>query len=109
MTITSDQSQVCLDAVTNCEHVLRQLRNNKIFSPHIENLLNECARICMGTYYAITNRSVNASQMAVLCIGICEECADVCAKIDDKLFQQCAEACRYCSHNMYDLAIESLD
>ena len=109
MTIISNQSQVCLDAVANCENVLSGLADRKPLSSQILKVLNECAQICMGTFYAIRNHSVNASRLAILCIGICEECADVCDGIDHVLFKQCAQACRYCSLSMNDLARNSLE
>ena len=107
MTIASDQSQVCLDAVSACEILLRETGNKKRLSQPIIKLLDECAHICMGTFYAIQSVSVNASSLALLCMGICEECAEACDLFNDALFKQCAQACRYCSFIMYDLAIES--
>lgn len=109
MTLESDYSQVCLDALINCEQLLTKTSNSKLLSPKIEKLLNECAHICMGTFYAIKYSSVNAPQMAVLCIGICEECAEACENFKDCWFERCAEACRNCSNNMYELAIQSFD
>ena len=109
MTIISNQSQVCLDAVANCENVLAGVAGRKPLSSKILKVLNECAQICMGTFYAIRNHSVNASRLAILCIGICEECADVCDSIDNILFKQCAQACRYCSLSMNDLASNGLE
>jgi hypothetical protein len=109
MTTISDQSQVCLDAVVNCENVLAGLGDKKPLSSQILKLLNECAQICMGTFYAIRNHSVNASQLAILCIGICDECAEVCDGIDNILFKQCAQACRYCSNSMNDMAGDGLE
>lgn len=107
MTIASDQSQVCLDTISSCDTLLKELDNQKILFQPVIKLLHECAHICMGTFYAIKHHSVNASSLALLCLGICEECAEVCDGFNDILFKQCAQACRYCSHSMYDLAIES--
>ena len=50
MTIASDQSQVCLDAVSACEILLRETGNKKRLSQPIIKLLDECAHICMGTF-----------------------------------------------------------
>jgi hypothetical protein len=108
MTI-SNQSQVCLDAVVNCENVLAGLGDKKPLSSQVLKLLNECAQICMGTFYEIRNHSVNVSQLAILCIGVCDKCAEVCDSIDNILFKQCAQACRYCSNSMNELASNGLE
>ena len=109
MTIISDHSQVCLDAFINCEHLLTHVGKKGIkLSSHIAKLLNECAHICVGTFYAIKNRSVNTAQLALLCVGICDECAEVCDMIDSNEFKQCAQACRYCSNTVSKLAAVDL-
>ena len=103
MTIAAHHTQVCLDAFINCEHLLAEKKTSLSFQ--IAKLLNECAHICIGTFHAIKNQSVNTSQLALLCIGICDECAEVCDAVDNKLFKQCAQACRYCSNCMGDIAL----
>ena len=109
MTIESDQSQVCLDAFFSCQLLLKTLAGKENFPIKINVLLNECAHICVGTFYAIKHASVNAPRMAFLCMGICEECAEVCESFDGNIYRQCAEACRYCSSNLQHLAVQSLD
>ena len=110
MTLESPYTQVCLDAFVNCNNLLRGLDKRGIsFSAQIAKLLNECAHICMGTFYAIKNDSVNTSRLALLCIGICDECAEVCDSVDNNLFKQCAQACRYCSNTVSALAIDDLE
>lgn len=110
MTASVQHSQVCLDAFINCEILLTGLGEKRIGkSSQITELLNECAHICMGTFYAIKYGSVNASQLALLCMGICDECAEVCDAVDNNLFKQCAQACRYCSNNMGDLALSAFE
>jgi hypothetical protein len=62
----------------------------------------------MGTFYALKNKSVNIPGLAVLCMGICDECAERCEEINSAKFQQCAAACRYCSNTLSELAIPFL-
>ena len=109
MTIESDQSQVCLDAFLSCQLLLNTIAGEENFPKKINDLLNECAHLCVGTFYAIKHGSVNAARMALLCIGICEECAEACESFDGNIYRQCAEACRYCSSNLQPLAVQSLD
>ena len=51
----------------------------------------------MGTFHAIKLQFKNLSDMALLCVGICEECAETCEKYEDEMFTECAIACRKCS------------
>lgn len=109
MIFTSNQSQVCLDAYSSCQLLLKTIAPENGLNGRIIGLLNECAHLCVGTFYAIENASVNAPQMALLCMGICEECAEACESFDNTNFKICAAACRYCSSTMQDLAMISLD
>jgi len=110
MTLESPYTQVCLDAFINCEILLKgQAKKRTLLSAQITKLLNECAHICMGTFYAIKNNSINASRLALLCMGICDECAEVCDSIDNDLFKQCAQACRYCSNTVSELVVDGLE
>ncbi len=103
VTATNHYGQACLDASFNCENVLTEFGiKKKSFSSHKAKLLEECAHVCMGTYHAIKNQSINAALLALLCMGICDECAEFCESFDNSVFKQCAEACRYCSDNMSD-------
>ena len=109
MTIESDQSQVCLDTFLSCQLLLQAIEGEENFSEKISTLLNDCAHICVGTFYAIKHGSVNAPRLALLCMGICEECAEVCESFGESIYKRCAEACRYCSSNLQPLAVQSLD
>jgi hypothetical protein len=105
MKIASHHSQVCLDVFINCKNLLTGLGKEAVSLPSpVAKLLNECAQISMGTFFAIKNHSVNASQLALLCMGICEECAEVCDCFDNSIFKQCAQTCRYCSNSISELA-----
>lgn len=108
MIIVGDLSQVCLDAFSNCERLLNEI-DKKNVSSQMYKLLNECAHICMGTFYSIQYGSVNTSRLAILCMGICEECAEACDDFDGDLFKLCAEACRYCSQSMHNLVAGSMN
>jgi hypothetical protein len=84
MKIASHHSQVCLDVFINCKNLLTGLGKEAVSLPSpVAKLLNECAQICMG---------------------ICEECAEVCDCFDNSIFKQCAQTCRYCSNSISELA-----
>lgn len=98
MTVTSSHTNACFQAWMNCEDLLMDIaQEERNLSRKISKVLDECALICMGTFHAFKNRSVNSSRYALLCVGICEECAEVCEQLEEEPFRQCARICRECS------------
>jgi hypothetical protein len=100
----SHYSQVCMDAWLNCENLLISISQQTTpFSLRTKEVLDECSLICMGTFHALKNKMINIEQLALLCVGICEECAEVCERYNDALFTSCASACRRCSSSISSL------
>ena len=105
MVITTYHTQACLDAWINCENLLMQLSLvKKTFSKKVTKVLDECALICMGTFHAVKTQSQNLGKIALLCVGICEECAEVCEMQSGEDFLACAKTCRICSNAISTLA-----
>ena len=89
MTVTSCHTQACFEAWMNCEDLLVNLAQVKTsLSKKITKVIDECALICMGTFHALKSSSQNAQRFAVLCVGICEECAEICEELRDENFQR---------------------
>lgn len=109
MTVTSYQTQACFNAWMNCENLLVSLAEVKnCFSKKMTKVVDECALICMGTFHAIKSYSPNIKNFALLCVGICEECAEVCEEQRGYDFEECARICRECSKTISELAFSSL-
>src|SRR5215213_5376934 len=109
MTIASCHTKACFEAWMNCENLLVSVHQVKTsLSKKITKVIDECALICMGTFHALKTSSKNIERFAVLCIGICEECAEICEELNDENFKQCAKVCRECSERMSVLAFTSL-
>ena len=82
-----------------CEHMVpmvagmpdAQARRNQI------RLLADCATIChtLATYLARRSGLVPAT--AALCAGVCELCANECARFPDQHSQMCAQVCLHCA------------
>ena len=109
MTVTNIHTQACFDAWMNCEHLLTTLHQVKAsFSRKVTRIVDECALICMGTFHALKSRSVNAQRLALLCVGICEECAEICESQKGERFLDCARICRQCSNTMSAIAAEEI-
>jgi ferredoxin len=105
MTVTSNHTQACFDAWMNCENLLVSLSNVKVsVSKKVTQVIDECALICMGTFKAIKTGSPQMSRLALLCVGICEECAEVCEEHDAPNFQKLASICRHCSDSLSYIA-----
>jgi hypothetical protein len=105
ITVTSYQTQACFDAWIKCENLLTSLAEvRSCFSKKMTKVVDECALICMGTFHAIKSYSPNIGKFALLCVGICEECAEVCEEHNGESFKECARICRECSKTISELA-----
>jgi len=102
-------TRVCIEAWINCENLLVSLQQKGIsFSKRTLQVIDECAHVCLGTFQTLQEAPLNTNKAALLCFGICEECAEVCDKYDDTAFQNCANACRRCSTAIAQLAISAV-
>jgi hypothetical protein len=102
-------SQACIEAWLNCENLLITLSQKQIStSVRTRQVLDECAQICLSTLHALRNKVKNRNQLALLCVGICEECAEVCERYGGAVYQNCASACRQCSTVVSKLAIAGM-
>lgn len=109
MVVTSRCVDACLRAWMHCEYLLTGMDTRKKLPNDNADIIDECALICMGTFHAFKNRSANAHRMAVLCVGICEECAEFCESQPGEAFSRCAAACRQCSDSMSNIVFASLN
>ena len=101
MVVTSHHTKACFDAWIICEDLLvKMVEVQRCFSKQITKTIDECALICMTTFHALKSQSVNTKNYALLCVGICEECADICDELYEAQFMQCARICRQCSETM---------
>jgi hypothetical protein len=109
MITTSCHTNACFDAWMKCEDILvNTAQTQKSISKKITKVVDECALICMSTFHALKTKSTNVSRFAVLCVGICEECADLCDQLNDESFKRCAQVCRQCSETMSAVAFTNL-
>lgn len=104
MTITSYHIKACFEAWMKCEALLVNTAGVHTLLSKKLKIIDECALICMGTFRELKIKSVNVSRYAILCIGICEECAELCEQLDGENYKQCASTCRQCSQTMTSLA-----
>ena len=106
LTIKSLHTSACFNAWINCENALSDISAVKDYlSKQVVNVLDECAYICMGTFHALKTGSVNSKNMALLCVGICEECAEICEAQRGATFEECARVCRDCANTLSDFTL----
>lgn len=109
MVDTKLHTKACFDAWIICEDLLVKMAPaQQRISKQTKKIVDECALICMSTFHALKTQSVNTKSYALLCVGICEECADICDELTDENFKQCAKVCRQCSETMSDVAFTNL-
>lgn len=107
MTATGYHSQVCMKTWLHCENLLLSLHQKTAsVSKRTLQVVDECANICLGTLEAIKQKSQGLGQLALLCVGICEECAEVCERYEEPAFKSCAVSCRQCSRAFTCLAAD---
>ncbi len=105
MHVTNAYIQSCLEAWLNCESLLINVLQRDIsFSLRTRQVIDECAKICLGTCSALKDGWTNLEDVALLCVGICEECAEVCERYQYPEFKTCAFICRKCSSRIIHLA-----
>jgi hypothetical protein len=94
-----------MEAWLNCENLLISLSQQPTtYSHQTQRIINECADICLTALHAIKNQYSQLEDLTLLCIGICEECAEVCERYEGMLFKTCANTCRQCSNVFAQLA-----
>jgi hypothetical protein len=109
MKLTSYHTDVCMQTWLQCETLLFQLREQDLsYSDRTRQVLNECASICLGTLDAAERKADIITQLAVLCVGICEECAEICERYSDSIFQLCAATCRSCANAFTQVAARAV-
>jgi len=97
-----------MEAWLNCENLLISITQKPTsYSQYTLRAINECADICLAAQEALKIKYKNIGELALLCIGTCEECADICERYSGTQFKTCATTCRYCSNVFTSLALNA--
>jgi hypothetical protein len=106
LAIKSLHTDAAFNAWIQCENLLIDVHSVRDYiSKKAIKVLDECAHICLGTFHAMKSGSVNSKNMALLCVGICEECAEYCETHGGTAFKECATICRDCANKLSELAL----
>jgi hypothetical protein len=107
--ISNHHTKACAEAWINCENLLNTVcEAGNSLSKKFFSVIDECALICMSTFHALKTQSTNIGNLALLCVGICEECAELCESQTSEEFLACARVCRECSNKLSSIAYSSL-
>lgn len=110
MTTASHPTNLCFDAWIQCENLVTSIAEmQSSLSRKVTKIIDECAMICMTTFHALKSSSLHTNKMALLCVGICEECADLCENLPEDRFHECAAICRQCAEAMTLFTLANLN
>ncbi|GAA4334112.1 hypothetical protein [Flaviaesturariibacter amylovorans] len=97
----------CVSAWSECMQLRRLLDGAPVtYSTRTLQVLDECATLCLGTLQALQCGFAQVPALALLCVGVCAECAECCARYGEAAFAACADACTRCAAALSDLAAE---
>jgi hypothetical protein len=89
--------QACLVALT----FHRKIDEKPLSQIQIKQLMS-CMEFCQITANMLTIGSPSVDRFCELCAHLCEQCADACIAIDNKVMKLCIAACRYCAGACYE-------
>lgn len=98
MKLSTEQENACNKVILDSEKCIRALSKNDRFNPVYNRSFKQCQEICFTFLHAARNDSMYVEKLALLTIGLCEECAEICDELKkDRIFQNAAISCRACS------------
>lgn len=104
MTLTLEQVKACKEVVLISEKCVRALSKRDPYDNIYQRSFKQCQDICVTFLHAASTDSIYIEKLGLLCIGICEECAEICDDYSDSMFfREAAKICRYCSGQLSEL------
>lgn len=70
--------------------------------PQHVRLMLDCAKICATTAELLAHKSQFHTQIAALCVEICETCGEDCEKLGQ--MEECVSACRACAEKCREIS-----
>lgn len=105
----SNQAHNALHALAACHqtcHSMAMVHCLELGGEHARpqhlRLMLDCADICATTADFIGRKSQFHTQIAGLCVEICETCAEACEKLGQ--MEACVSACRECAERCREIA-----
>ena len=108
MDISVQHIQACRDAALSCEKCIIALSAQKVINTLHLRSFKQCADICHVLQESAIQRSIYIEKITVCCIGLCEECADICEELNpDRTFTEAIRDYRKCSHLLSELVSDT--
>lgn len=105
----SQQTEEGLKALTHCAvtcHSMALVHCLELGGEHAKpqhlRLMLDCATICATTAELVSHKSQYHTQIAALCVDVCDTCAEECEKLGG--MEDCVTACRNCARHCVALA-----
>lgn len=95
-----DSIQECLETYQSSLDTLQyciQKRDPDYSDPQLLKLLQSTAEITLASARLMLLQSPFQSHLCAISAAVCQECSKYCDQFEDKILQDCAEACRDCS------------
>lgn len=95
MKLSTFQIDICDEIKFRCENCIQAL--NKEISPDLFHMTSfrQCADLSKAVLQCALQQSMFFEQVALLCIGLCQECVEICDQYPhNETFSKCAAACK---------------
>jgi hypothetical protein len=92
------QVQACKDTALICEACVNALSKEDTFDTCYQRSLKQCQDLCGAFLHAASIDSIYLEKIALLCIGLCEECIEICTELkEENLFKKAILTFQNCS------------
>ena len=99
MDLSIDQVRACKDAALISNKCIIALAKQKIFDSFYLRSFKQCDDLCVAFLHAASTDSIYLEKIALLCVGLCEECVEICEDLKNKkLFKEALSVFQNCSN-----------
>lgn len=102
MELTLELIKTCKLTALSCRKCVSFLSSEEPLHKAYLRSFKQCEDLCFAFLQAAADNSVYLEKIAFLCIGLCEECADIGNEKNNIIFTSTAENCRRLSNLLFD-------
>ena len=103
MELTIDIVKACKMTALSCRKCVAMIPVNDPLQLVYQRSFNQCEDVCFAFLQAASSNSQYLQKFIFLCIGLCEECADLAEEKKEDVFLHAARQCRNFSNMLIDL------
>lgn len=102
MKLSSDIIDACTKTIMNCRQCVVAISCKEPLNNGYLRSYKQCEDVCKAFMQAANTDSPYLSKLAILCIGLCEECMEIGEDMDEQLFKNTAHICGHFSNLLSD-------